>query len=270
MAYDPRSGYVYAMGVNFVYWYRRVSNPYAMAPVIHPPGSGEEGVYAAIDSKSGRIVWQRRSPWGLEMGSGALTTAGGLLFHVEGDGSVVASNSANGDVLWTFQTGYLRRSGIPVERRCGSALDVRGRRRTIHPRAHRSSSVGSEAGWPLAAKGRPQASIRAFGFSGIVTRLSETDEVEISAVAPDMYHPDEEHFIDEFAFVPQRARVKAHQHVRWTNYGLEVHTIVSSDGTWTTGELRPGQSIVIEIGKPGVYTYFSKEYPFSKGQLIVE
>jgi hypothetical protein len=34
--------------------------------------------------------------------------------------------------------------------------------------------------------------------------------------------------------------------------------------------LRPGQSIVIEIGKPGVYRYFSKEYPFSRGQLIVE
>jgi len=269
MAYDPRSGYFYAMGVDFLYWYRRVSNPYAAA-VEHPPGSSEEGVYAAIDSRSGKIVWERRSPWGLEMGSGALITAGGLLFHVEGDGNLVASDSANGRILWEFQTGDLGVPGslsnagaVPL-----SAYEFRGEEYILMPIGSALWNFKLDGRVPPRPAARPP--IRTFGFNGIIVRLSEGDEIGISAVVADIFHPDKEHFVDEFAYVPQRARVKKGQHIRWTNYGVEVHTIVSSDGTWTTGQLLPGQATVISIDKPGVYTYFAKEYPFARGELFVQ
>ena len=38
-------------------------------------------------------------------GSGLLSTAGGLLFHGESDGNLVAYDIKNGEELWKFQTG---------------------------------------------------------------------------------------------------------------------------------------------------------------------
>jgi glucose dehydrogenase len=38
-------------------------------------------------------------------GSGLLSTAGGLLFHGESDGNLVAYDIRNGEELWKFQTG---------------------------------------------------------------------------------------------------------------------------------------------------------------------
>jgi len=268
MSYDPRSGYFYVMGVDFLYWYRRVSNPYVFA-LSHPPGSSEQGLYAAIDGASGKIVWQRKSPWGLETGSGALTTAGGLLFYTAGDGNVVASNSATGEILWQFQTGYVgsatlsNTSAVPL-----STYEVGHEQFVLVPIA--TGLWGLKLNGQLPPKSTPRAPARTFGFTGIVNRLGEGDEIGISTVAGDTFDPDDEHYVDEFAFAPLRAKVKAGQEIKWTNYGLFTHTVVSSDGSWTTGELRPGQSILIKVDKPGVYTYFSTEFPFSKGQLFVE
>ena len=38
-------------------------------------------------------------------GSGLLSTAGGLIFHGESDGNLVAYDIRNGEELWKFQTG---------------------------------------------------------------------------------------------------------------------------------------------------------------------
>jgi hypothetical protein len=43
----------------------------------------------------------------------------------------------------------------------------------------------------------------------------------------------------------------------------------AADNSWTTGEIEPAQSMSVTIEKPGIYVFFDKQFPFSKGQLIV-
>jgi len=56
---------------------------------------------AAIDYKTGRIVWRHVYPQlGGTGAGGVLSTAGGLVFAGDVSGNVVAYNAANGRPLW--------------------------------------------------------------------------------------------------------------------------------------------------------------------------
>ncbi|MEQ9062367.1 MAG: PQQ-binding-like beta-propeller repeat protein [Gammaproteobacteria bacterium] len=61
------------------------------------------GVLAAIDPADGHIAWQTKSP--LPMISGALATAGGLVFAGESHGDFSAFDAATGTRLWRFAAG---------------------------------------------------------------------------------------------------------------------------------------------------------------------
>lgn len=61
------------------------------------------GIFAALDMKTNRLVWQQR--WKDPCYSGSVTTAGGLVFVGRNDGRLTALDSSNGKRLWEFQTG---------------------------------------------------------------------------------------------------------------------------------------------------------------------
>jgi glucose dehydrogenase len=58
-----------------------------------------------MDPVTNRIVWQKKTKYPMGGGSGLLSTAGGLLFHGEPDGNLIAYDINTGDELWKFQTG---------------------------------------------------------------------------------------------------------------------------------------------------------------------
>jgi quinohemoprotein ethanol dehydrogenase len=70
-----------------------------------PEGARRSGTLTAMDPTTNKIVWQKQTTWPLGTGGGLLSTAGGLLFHGEPDGNLVARDIRNGDELWKFQTG---------------------------------------------------------------------------------------------------------------------------------------------------------------------
>jgi len=61
------------------------------------------GTFSAIDPATGRIAWQYESA--LPVMSGALATAGGLVFTGESTGDFIALDAATGDRVWRFATG---------------------------------------------------------------------------------------------------------------------------------------------------------------------
>ena len=61
------------------------------------------GIFAALDMRTNRLVWQQR--WTDSCYSGSVTTAGGLVFTGRNDGRLTALNSSTGKRLWEFQTG---------------------------------------------------------------------------------------------------------------------------------------------------------------------
>jgi len=72
---------------------------------VRPTNEPRSGTLTAIDPATNKIVWQKRTKFPIAAGSGLLSTASGLIFHGESDGRLVAYDIANGNELWSFQTG---------------------------------------------------------------------------------------------------------------------------------------------------------------------
>ena len=73
--------------------------------LFRPAGAQLSGSLTAMDPTTNTIVWQKRTKYPMGGGSGLLSTAGGLLFHGESDGHLIAYDLKTGNELWTFQTG---------------------------------------------------------------------------------------------------------------------------------------------------------------------
>jgi glucose dehydrogenase len=59
------------------------------------------GTLSAIDTKTGRILWQKKVEQPLV--GGVVVTKGGLVFVGEGSGRFNAFHSTTGELLWQFQ-----------------------------------------------------------------------------------------------------------------------------------------------------------------------
>lgn len=110
-SYDPTTNYFYVCATDAANVFkggeedqkitpegtRYLGSAFGGAPI---PASG---IFAALDMKTNRLVWQQR--WKDSCYSGSVTTAGGLVFVGRNDGRLTALNSATGKRLWEFQTG---------------------------------------------------------------------------------------------------------------------------------------------------------------------
>ncbi len=100
----------------------------AVKPPAHP-GSAEyvgstwtfggtrPGVFAAIDVRSGKIVWEKH--WPELCYSGSATTAGNLVFVGRNSGVLLALDARTGRQLWSFQTGAGANNSATVFQRDG-------------------------------------------------------------------------------------------------------------------------------------------------------
>jgi mono/diheme cytochrome c family protein len=76
---------------------------YIGSDTIISSGFGTHGFLTAYDMSTGKIAWQNEFPESCY--SGAVTTAGGLVFVGQNNGELQAFNSETGEELWSFQTG---------------------------------------------------------------------------------------------------------------------------------------------------------------------
>jgi alcohol dehydrogenase (cytochrome c) len=261
MAYSPSTGYFYATGSQTAVWLQRWDDPYVFSGdgLNNVPGVKSHGILAAIDARTDKIVWQKSMPYRIENGSGATATAGGLLFHGEPDGNLQAYDAKTGDLLWQFQTGFDESGPI-------ASYEADGRQYL--------AVVASGAVWafklggtmaPLPAPPPPPTES---AFRG---RIEATDHIAISVELTDARAITKVlHYIDEYTYKPLRAKVKAGSTVTWTNDGKLPHSATAIDGSWTTGDIAPGQSATVRFDKPGTYTYSCKDHPWSYAQLVVE
>jgi quinohemoprotein ethanol dehydrogenase len=110
-AYDPATGLLYVCASDRAFAY--ISQE--IAEERPPAGEGfigggfggfflhSLGIFAALDMRTNKLVWQQL--WPEPCYSGAVTTAGGLVFVGRSDGRLTALDSGNGEKLWEFQTG---------------------------------------------------------------------------------------------------------------------------------------------------------------------
>ena len=170
MAYSPQTGYFYATGASSLAWLRRADDPYFFSNSFNSrvPGLAAlgHGVLAAIDSRTNKVVWKKEYRPGRP--SGAMVTAGGLLFQAAPDGNLEALDAKTGNRLWQFQTGAA----------AGPLTILRRRRRAIRSGDRRGQRVGAQARGHAAAGGAAGA-----GRAGTVRGTRDGNEPDRNRVA---------------------------------------------------------------------------------------
>jgi quinohemoprotein ethanol dehydrogenase len=76
---------------------------YIGSDTVVASGFDTKGFLTAYDMSTGKIAWQKEFPESCY--SGAVSTAGGLVFVGQNNGELKAFNVENGEELWSFQTG---------------------------------------------------------------------------------------------------------------------------------------------------------------------
>ena len=263
MSYSPQTGYFYIVSAAFLEWRRRGHDPfYAYGPVGHVPGLKTYPSVAAVDSRTNKIVWKKDIPLPIYMRVAPLTTAGGLMFHMWGDGNFQAYDAKTGDVAWQFQTGAGGGQG-------GAAISYQ-----IDGEQYIAVSLGSSVeafklNGPLKPQPAPVMPPPPSDpmFDGPIADADTVETTTLDRVR--IWNAGARWFLNEFEFTPYRTRVKVGTRVTWVNNGMFEQTIQALDGSWSTGPITPADQGSVVFDKPGTYTYIAKEYPWKYGQLIV-
>ena len=266
MSYSPDTGYFYVPGSVTGIWHRRFADPYFLGGGGPVPGVKSWGVLTAIDSKTDKIVWQKKLPSPAGGGSGATATAGGLVFHGEPDGNFEAYDAKTGNTLWQFQTGH------SVD---GPAMsyEIDGEQYVAIMQTD-ATVMAFKLGGPLpqtAASAAPPVNAMAVGtpLAGR-GRIVTTDQIKIGVMTKDTGLNGDHQELDEYQFAPARTKVKVGTKVTWTNGGKIPHDASAEDGAWSTGEIAPGQTGSVTFTKPGTFTYIDKHNPFVFATITVE
>lgn len=259
MAFDPQTRFFYVTGNAGLQWFRRGEDPafFALSFNGRVPGLNKlsYGVLAALDSRTNKIAWKKEFHGARP--SGALATAGGLVFQMAGDGNMQAYDAANGSLVWQFQTGTPSGSPPITFENAGEQYIA-----TVVGGAVWAFKLGGTLPARPAPAMAPQED-----FAGAIT---DTANIETASLARDTGLTGSHYMTDEYEFNPFRARVKVGTRVTWRNNGRMIHTIVAEDGSWSTGPLSPVDVGTVTFDKPGTYTYICKEHPWVYGQIIVE
>ena len=118
-AYDPRMDVVFVPSIEACQMYQKGIATYAKGvpfmgglPQTVDANTGKSyGLVSAIDVKTGKIKWRYRDA--RPMMSGAVSTAGGVVFTSNMSGEALALDSASGKKLWSFRMGGSGR-GQPI------------------------------------------------------------------------------------------------------------------------------------------------------------
>jgi quinohemoprotein ethanol dehydrogenase len=254
MAYSPQTGFFYVTAADRPQ--SRILRQLGKA--VGPPiGAKYSGTLSAVDSRTNKIVWQKKMPYSVGQGSGALATASGLVFHGEPSGNFQAYDARTGGLLWQWQTG----AGADAP---AVTYEIDGQQYVAIAAggvAIQTSSANSDMIWAFSLQGSPGGRLHPFdpprppqtvvGFDGPIEAANEVKLID-------------------YAFAPARITVPAGTKVTFTNDGTEMHNASSSDsGGWDTGLLAHGQSASIVFNRPGTYNFNCSPHPSMIGQIIV-
>jgi PQQ-dependent dehydrogenase (methanol/ethanol family) len=164
-AFSPRTGLVYIPHNNLCMDEEDVTanyiagTPYVGANVrMYDAPGGYGGAFTAWDPIEGKVVWS--NPDRFPVWSGALATAGDVVFYGTLDGWFKAVDAHNGSLLWQFKTG----SGI-----IGQPVSYKGPDGKQYVAI--LSGVGGWAGAIVAGGLDPRDESAALGFAGVMKDL---------------------------------------------------------------------------------------------------
>jgi alcohol dehydrogenase (cytochrome c) len=268
MAYSPQTGYLYATACVNPAWIRRDPSGWAFILPAKPPGMQQYGLMAALDGRTGTVVWQKRLAYAAcEGGGGATATAGGLVFHVEPDGVFQAWDAMTGTVVWEFQTGEV---GLPggAGPGGGAAIVYESRGEQFVALTMNRVVWAFRLGGTVPPRPAPPAPPTSIAWTGAVQNsgaiaLGTTRTFTIASAMRQVT------WSDDYGIAPARMSVQAGTAITWRNDSTMPHTIAARDGSWTTGPIQPGATGSGTVKVAGTYEYICTDHPWTMGQLVV-
>ena len=264
MSYNPDTGSFYVVATVRTSAFGRYGDTfkkglrYVGGTQSAPIGSPMSGTFTAVGGNTNKMVWQNKTPYRIGNGGGSTATAGGLVFHGEPDGNILAYDAKTGAELWKFQTGFGAEAPPVVYEVDGDqyiAIAAGGNQLT--------GSAYGDAVWSFSLKGQvnplwpPPPPSNVAGPTGPIS--DGVDKVDMGARNV------------EYSYFPSRTRVKPGTKVTFTNFGDIPHTATAvKDAKWDTGALAKGESKEITFSDPGIYYYICTPHPWMYGQVIVE
>jgi quinohemoprotein ethanol dehydrogenase len=276
-SYHPPTGYAFVFGLE-------QNGAYAVntiAPLDYEPGksytrttsatalgSPINSTITAMDSRTNKIVWQKRNPG--DANKGALTTAGDLMFTGAVDGNFSAYNVRTGDELWKFQTGW--GVGAPpmsyeVDGVQYVAVATGGNRGGV-------TTLDGDAVWAFSLNGvidevaaptKPQTKVelggmpvRLGGEVGTATTLGGTWIFEGTVRTLD------------FRFDPPRVAVPAGTTISWENLGTTIHTVTDNKQAFDSGDIPAGGVYSRTFDTPGTFIYLCSPHPWMIAEIQVQ
>jgi plastocyanin len=221
-----------------------------------PLGAKYSGTYTALDPTTSKIVWQKKTTYSLNQGSGTLSTAGGLLFHGEPDGNFQALDAKTGTQLFRWQTG----AGADAP---AITYEINGQQYVAIAAggvATQTTSANGDMIWAFSLNGSPNGRLQPFAAPA-----PPATEVAFTGVPT----PTNNVQIVDYAFGQSRITVPAGTSVTWRNTGATTHTATALDQSWDTGDIAANGTASVEFDTPGTYTYTCAPHPYMLAQIIV-
>jgi alcohol dehydrogenase (cytochrome c) len=272
--YNPQTGFVYVMGIERNFGYARrpeeytAGRRYTGGNNVSPLGSPITNTFTAMDSRTNKIVWQKRTAG--ENNYGALSTAGGLVFTGQVDGNMVAMDARTGDPLWKFQVGW----GISAPPMTYSVDGVQYV--TVAAGGNRGglTTTDGDAVWTFALNGTidevasPPAIQTKIELAGALVKIGDPvgRPQDIGGDQPFVGTID----TGDYLFMPARVSVAVGTTLTWQNSGNVIHTATENKQTWDTGDIPAGESRSITFDTPGTYSYTCNPHPWMFGQIVVQ
>ena len=276
-SYHPPTGYVFVFGLEQNYalatntYYPRTYEPgksysrTTSAPVI---GANITSTITAMDSRTNKIVWQKRNPGMFNYG--AVTTASGLMFTGQVDGNMTAYDVRSGDQLWKFQVGW-GLSAAPMTYEIDGVQYV-------------AVAAGGNRGGLTTLDGD---AVWAFKLDGTLDQVAAPPPIETKVILGGMpVRPGGEvgtattlggtwifegtvHALD-FRFDPMRVQVPVGTTVSWENQGATIHTVTAQNGQFDSRDIAAGQSFAFQFNAAGSYVYLCTPHPWMIGEVLVQ
>jgi alcohol dehydrogenase (cytochrome c) len=221
-----------------------------------------------MDSRTNKIVWQKRTPG--ENNYGALSTAGGLVFSGQVDGNMTAIDAKTGDPLWKFQVGW----GISAPPMTYSVDGVQYV--TVAAGGNRGglTTTDGDAVWTFALNGNidevaaPPPIQTKIELAGALVKIGDPvgrpQDIGGDAIFDGTIST------GDYIFMPARASVPVGTTLTWRNDGNVIHTATENKQVWDTGDIPAGQSRSVTFDAPGTYAYTCNPHPWMFGQIIVQ
>jgi glucose dehydrogenase len=222
---------------------------------VTPPGGKTWGTLTAMDVRTNKIAWQKSGDKDEDFKQmcigGTMTTAGGLVFAGEGNGSFNAYDARTGNRLWQFQTDAGLNAPAMTYEVDGDqyvAVASGGNFQLNFPRG--------DTLWVFSLKG----SMGPVAAPPIPNPVQQQQALAVNN--PRMV---------DFGYEPGWILVPPGTTVTWTQTGDQPHSATSDQpGVFDSGILNKGQTYSHQFNDEGSFDYFCIPHPFMRGKVIVD